>query len=72
MNQLWLESAIDFLAEEADELRQAFFLATVRAPREEVERAMRASDAARMKKVDVLRRVRLISPGHQARAAERG
>jgi hypothetical protein len=49
------------LAEEADELRQAFYLAKVSAPRAEVEQAMRASDAARMRKVEVLRRVRLIS-----------
>ena len=53
------------LAEEADELRQAFYLARVRAPRADVDRAMRASDAARMRKVEVLRRVRLITPRPQ-------
>jgi hypothetical protein len=51
------------LAEEAEGLRSAFSLAATGAPRAQVQRAMQASDAGRMKKVKVLQQVRLLRAG---------
>ena len=51
------------LVEEAEGLRNAFQLASTGATRAEVQRAMQASDAGRMKKVQVLKQVRLLRAG---------
>ncbi|TWO70683.1 hypothetical protein FN976_14095 [Caenimonas sedimenti] len=51
------------LAEEAEGLRSAFSLAATGAPKAQVQRAMQASDAGRMKKVKVLQQVRLLRAG---------
>jgi hypothetical protein len=58
---LWAQA--DFEAE-LDGIREAFSLAAVSAPRSRIEEAMVRSDAGRMRKVAVLRRVQFLREAH--------
>jgi hypothetical protein len=62
---LWAQADFEAAAEaELDGIREAFSLAAVSAPRSRIEEAMVRSDAGRMRKVAVLRRVQFLREAH--------